>query len=117
MKYLLALCMFAACAAVNAQNIGFSCEGEGAAPERMMWRYLFEIDQQTAKGVWRGITYGGTPFSKDIEVVFTPARMQIRGLGAQEFTGYIDRSDLSFNFGGAIGSCKIVPVEKSKMKF
>lgn len=117
LKYLVSLSLFVACSTVNAENLGFSCEGEGAAPERMVWRYNFEIDQQTSKGIQRGLTYGGRPYSDDIEVVFTPARMQIRKLGAQEFTGYIDRRDLSFNFGGSIGSCKIVPVEKIQTKF
>lgn len=114
MKYLLAICLFAVCTAASSQDIGFSCEGVGAG---MVWRYIFEIDQQTTKGVWRGLAPNGRPYSQDIEVVFTPARMQIRKLGAQEFTGYIDRKDLSFSFGGAIGSCKIVPVEKSSTKF
>jgi len=86
-------------------------------PDRTKWRYIFEIDRQSAKGVQQGLTFGGTPYSLDIEVVFTPTRMQIRKLGEQEFTGYIDRRDLSFNFGGAIGSCKMVPTEKRKTKF
>lgn len=114
MKYLLAACLFTTCANASAEELWFSCEGQGTAPDNIVWRYIFEIDKDTAKGIQRGVTYGGKSYSSEIEVVFTPALMQIRNPGDQEFTGYIDRRSLSFNFGGAFGSCKILPVEKAK---
>jgi hypothetical protein len=98
-----------------AQDLGLACEASGS--DHHTWKYVFEIDQQTNKGVQRGVTYGGTAYSKDIEVVFTPERMQIRALGAAEFEGYVDRSNLSFYFGGASGSCKKTPVTKRDNKF
>ena len=103
------------CTAVAAQDLGLTCEALGS--DGHVWKYVFEIDQQTYKGVQRGVTYGGIPYSKDIEVVFTPERMQIRALGAAKFEGYVDRSDLSFYFGGANGSCKKTPVAKRDNKF
>lgn len=116
-RYALAICFVCSSTLAHAQNLGFSCEGREPPPEKHVWRYTFEIDQQTSKGVQRGLNYGGTPYSKDIEVVLTPERMQIRTLGARDFTGYIDRRTLAFNFGGAVGSCKKTEVAKPKLQF
>jgi hypothetical protein len=117
MKYLLALYLAATSVLGSAQTLrGFSCEGRTSDDDHI-WRYRFEINEQTSKGVWKGLSYGDIPFTNDIEVVFTPERMQIRKLGAREFVGYIDRRNLSFNVGGAVGTCKMVPVKKPKTKF
>jgi hypothetical protein len=43
--------------------------------------------------------------------------MQIGTLGTKEFAGWIDRTDLSFSYGWANGSCGIIPVEKKDTKF
>lgn len=117
MRYLLSLCLLSLCCSAEAQDLGFSCEAKGGPPENYIWRYSFEIDQKTSKGVQNGVNFGGKAYSEDIEVVFTPARMQIKDLGATKFTGYIDRKTLAFNFGGAVGSCKMVPVKKPDSKF
>jgi hypothetical protein len=100
----------------DAQMIGFSCEARGEGDDHI-WRYTFEIDRKTSKGVQRGETFGGDSYSLDIEVVFTPERMQIKKLGAHEFTGFVDRSTLAFSFGGADGKCKMVPVKIKATKF
>lgn len=118
MKRLVPLCFSAMCFGANAQDLGFSCEARGENdPYKHVWRYTFEIDQETSKGVQKGLNFGGDPYSKDIEVTFTPARMQIKYLGAREYGGYIDRKNLSFSYGGAVGSCKMVPVKKVDTKF
>jgi len=98
----------------DAESLQFKCQGVG---EGIIWKYTFEIDKDTSKGTEKGVTLGGYPYTKDIEVVFTPERMQIGVLGAKEFTGWIDRSDLSFSYGWANGSCDIISVEKKDTKF
>jgi hypothetical protein len=85
--------------------------------EGIIWKYTFEIDKETSKGTEKGVTLDGYPYIKYIEVVFTPERMQIGALGAKEFAGWIDRTDLSFSYGWANGSCDIIPVEKKDAKF
>lgn len=117
MRLLMLYSLLIVSATCMSEEVGFRCVAQGAPPDNVIWKYFFEIDKGTGKGVQSGLTYGGSPYSKDIDVVFTPERMQIRKLGSSDFTGYIDRSDLSFNFGGAIGSCEIVPVSKRENKF
>lgn len=97
-----------------AESLKFKCQGVG---EGIIWKYTFEIDKETSQGTEKGMTLSGYPYTKDIEVVFTPERMQIGVLGAKELTGWIDRTDLSFSYGWANGSCDIVPVEKKDIKF
>ena len=57
-----------------AESLKFNCAGVG---EGIIWKYTFEIDKETSKGIEKGVTLGGYPYTKDIEVVFTPERMQI----------------------------------------
>lgn len=96
------------------ESLKFKCQGVG---EGIIWKYTFEIDKETSKGIEKGVTLDGYPYTKDIEVIFTPERMQISALGAKEFAGWIDRTDLSFTYGWANGSCDIIPVEKKDTKF
>jgi hypothetical protein len=97
-----------------AENIKFSCTGVG---EGIIWKYTFDIDKETSRGLEKGWTIDGYPYAKDIEVVFTQDRMQIRAVGAKEFTGWIDRTDLSFSYGWANGSCSIMHAVKTDTKF
>jgi len=97
-----------------AEILKFKCQGVG---EGIIWKYTFEIDKETSRGIEKGMTLGGYPYAKDIEVIFTPARLEIGALGEKEFGGWIDRNDLSFSYGWANGSCDIIPVEKKGTKF
>jgi len=97
-----------------AESLKFKCQGVG---EGIIWKYTFEINKETSKGIEKGVTLDGYPYTKDIEVILTPERMQIGALGAKEFTGWIDRTDLSFSYGWANGSCDIIPVGKKDTKF
>jgi hypothetical protein len=97
-----------------AEDIKFNCTGVG---EGIIWKYTFDIDRETSRGIEKGWTMDGYPYSKDIEVVFTPDRMQIRTAGEKEFGGWIDRTDLSFSYGWANGSCSIITVGKKDPKF
>jgi hypothetical protein len=96
------------------ESLKFKCQGVG---EGIIWKYAFEIDKETSKGIEKGVTLDGYPYTKNIEVVFTPERMQIGALGEKEFAGWIDRTDLSFCYGWANGSCDIIPVGKKDAKF
>ena len=108
--------IFLACAPAEclSESLKFKCQGVG---EGIIWKYTFEIDKETSKGIEKGVTLDGYPYAKDIEVVFTPERMQISAPGAKEFTGWIDRTDLNFAYGWANGSCDIIPMEKKDTKF
>lgn len=96
------------------ESLKFKCQGVG---EGIIWKYTFEIDKETSKGIEKGVTLDGYPYTKDVEVVFTPERMQISTLGAKEIAGWIDRTDLSFTYNWANGSCDIMSVEKKDTKF
>ena len=98
----------------DAECLKFNCDGVG---EGIIWKYTFEIDKETSKGVEEGMTLDGYPYKKDIEVEFTAEHMHIRALGGGEFSGWIDRTDLSFSYGWANGFCKILPAEKKDIKF
>jgi hypothetical protein len=130
-KYLIAFCLIAAVAVVNARSqnkndqnqnlLGLFCkmnptEDDSGTP----FRYKFEIDRQTSKGVWtvwNSSDPADPPLIVDIEVVFTPERMQFRKLGQHDFKGFIDRTDLHIDTGGYLGSCKRIPVKKKATKF
>lgn len=118
MRRCIAIIMFLSFASIPAlcfaECLTFKCQGVG---EGIIWKYTFEVDRDTATGVEKGVTLAGYPYTKEIEVAFTPERMQIRSSGEQEFAGWIDRGDLSFSYGWANGSCDIIPAEKKDTKF
>ena len=76
------------------------------------WEYSFLVDDKTLKGVERGKTAGGYPYTKEIEVTFTPERMQVRRFGDRDYSGWIDRRDLTISYGGASGTCKMTEIKK-----
>ncbi|MGZ4159740.1 MAG: hypothetical protein ACXVNF_02920 [Neobacillus sp.] len=121
MRYFLMICLFIVCQIANAQYLGFSCEGVGKIVGP--WKLSFEIDQDTLKGVEHGLACNAlkppkcVPYSKDIDVVFTPSHMRFKELGSREFDGSIDRKNLRFSYFTLKGTCEIVPVHSEENKF
>lgn len=97
-------------------NLGFTCQAT-SRDDGHVWKYEYEIDKNTSKGVRHGTTYGGSPSSDDIEVVFTPDRMLISYIGKGKYDTSIDRRDLSFNNQGEVGSCVQTTIDKQEPKF
>jgi hypothetical protein len=87
-------------------------------PPHERWEYSFLIDDQILKGVENGTNLGGTRYALDVEVTFTPERMEIKRFNDRDYIGWIDRQDLTINYGGATGTCKMAVVKpKRKNKF